>query len=160
MVHETQCAEGNRTAETYTYKFRNFKRGISCTGIFKITDTYPLNHCNLSLNNHNENILKETSRSFFSASIYMWYNLFLMTQAHQCECQLCDSWSYWVMLQLLSSFTNSSSTTFTDAVSCCLLPNCHLQATSILAKASTMTAVVYNIHNLNRQLIYLILYRF
>ena len=103
MVHETQCAEGNRTAETYTYKFRNFKRGISCTGIFKITDTYPLNHCNLSLNNHNENILKETSRSFFSASIYMWYNLFLMTQAHQCECQLCDSWSYWVMLQLLSS---------------------------------------------------------
>lgn len=78
-------------------------KDISCRGIFKITDTYPLNHCNLSLNNHNENILKEISRSFFSASIYMWYNLFLMTQAHQCECQLCDCRSYWGTLQLLFS---------------------------------------------------------
>lgn len=149
MVHETQCAEGNWTAlETHIYKFRNFKGDISCRGIFKITATYPLNHYNLFLNNHNENILKETSRSFFSASIYMWYNLFLMTQAHQCKCQLLDySITQW-LLELLKDvatvllFTNSSWTTFTNNVSCCLLPSCHLQATSILAKASKMPVVV------------------
>lgn len=59
-----------QTQNPYPYKFRDF-RDISCKQVFKITDTSPLNH-NLSLNNHNENILYLFIYLAMACNGFMW----------------------------------------------------------------------------------------